>query len=681
MSFIGVLLGTLARPSPSKDYKVDLFKTVLARTLPFAITFFLIETSLRFSLAVRVSDSIEISSWAWLHLFLLGASFDVVVLVYFLFPFTIYLLLLPEKWRGALVARVAATVWFFLSVYVVIYSASAEWIFWDEFGVRFNFMPVDYLVYTQEILDNIWESYPVVTLLSLELIVAFGICWIADRFFDAIPRPVRRDKRAIAGSFAVLFVIVVAAFSLRDIGDADISIDNDFNELAKNGIFSFFSAFCNNELPYDDFYAEGFSGIPLPPIQEVLEEEELGHVFLNPGSDDISRLVPGGSNPRKKNVMIVVLQSTSARFMKRFGWAGEEITPTLDRLAHESLFFDDAYATGTQTVRGLEAITLSVPPTPGRSIVKRPGNENLASLGFVFLDRGYDTRFIYGGNGYFDNMNYFFGNNGFSIIDRASFDESETTFGNAWGLCDEDVYGKAISEASQSFNAGRPFLQLMMTTSNHRPYTFPTGQAGIAATGGGRQVGVKYADYALGQFLANAAREPWFDETVFVVIADHTVNAAGKRELTPIKYHIPFLIYSPHFIKPQVFDRLTSQIDLVPILLGLLDFNYANRFYGENLFSDDDEQSHVYISNYQKLRYLTSEALTILRPDRTIVKYVNGVPTMPAVVDEEIVTKAITVYRHASKWKEHLARVPTMPDVKDGVVARLQKTVLEISAT
>jgi phosphoglycerol transferase MdoB-like AlkP superfamily enzyme len=173
------------------------------------------------------------------------------------------------------------------------------------------------------------------------------------------------------------------------------------------------------------------------------------------------------------------MESMSARFMQRFGWTGPAITPNLDRLAGESLFFDRAYATGTRTVRGLEAITLSIPPTPGRSIVKRPGNENLASIGFVFRERGYDTRFICGGDGFFDNMNYFFTHNGFSIIDRDAFDESATTFGNAWGLCDEDLYTQSIADANESHRAGRPFMQLLMTTSNHRPYTFPAGRVGI----------------------------------------------------------------------------------------------------------------------------------------------------------------------------------------------------------
>ncbi len=638
---------------------MDFTKYFISRILPFGVAFLVIETVLRVCLALRIGHTSAATPWVWPQAFAVGLTFDLVVLGYWLLPYLLYLVALPRRWRNSRADRAITVAVFFFATFILVYSAAAEWIFWDEFRVRFNFIAVDYLVYTEEVLANIWQSYPVTAIIAVELVIVSVVTWLAWRFL--IPAGTLTARGLLPG-IAVLILLPPVLFLARENADAAISVDEDINELAKNGMFSFFAAFRQNELPYEQFFVRGYRGHEPPAIQTVLEEAELGERFLEPASDDIIRYVPGRGTPQKKNVVFVVMESMSARFMQRFGWPGPAITPNLDRLAGESLFFDRAYATGTRTVRGLEAITLSIPPTPGRSIVKRPGNENLASIGFVFQERGYDTRFIYGGDGFFDNMNYFFAHNGFSIIDRDSFDEATTTFGNAWGLCDEDLYAKSIADASESHTAGRPFMQLLMTTSNHRPYTFPAGRPGIPERDGGRQAGVKYADYALGKYLEDAAKMPWFADTVFVIIADHTANAAGKTELSPEKYHIPFLIYSPGFIEPRVFQQYASQIDVEPIVLGLLDFAYVNRFYGENLLRDFDEIPHVYVANYQKLGFLTTGGLTILKPDRSVVQYIDGVPGIAHDADERTVLKTIAVYRHASNWQQHLARVATLPE-------------------
>ena len=138
--------------------------------------------------------------------------------------------------------------------------------------------------------------------------------------------------------------------------------------------------------------------------------------------------------------------------------------------------FDNFYATGTRTDRGMEALSLSLPPTPGRSMIKRPRNEGMFTVGSVFRAKGYDTAFIYGGYGYFDNMNYFFGQNGYRVVDRNSVAKSDITFANAWGACDEDLLRWTMREADTAAAAGKPFHFFIMTTSNHRPFTYPEGK-------------------------------------------------------------------------------------------------------------------------------------------------------------------------------------------------------------
>jgi phosphoglycerol transferase MdoB-like AlkP superfamily enzyme len=152
-------------------------------------------------------------------------------------------------------------------------------------------------------------------------------------------------------------------------------------------------------------------------------------------------------------------------------------------------------------------------------------------LGNVLKERGYDVRFLYGGRGYFNNMNAFFSGNGYQVIDQSSSPDKDMVFTNAWGMSDEDPYTQAIHAADQASASKQPFFFHLMTTSNHRPYTYPEGRIEIPS-GSGRSGGVKYTDWAIGDFLKRAQATPWFEDTLFVIIADHTAHSAGKTDLT-----------------------------------------------------------------------------------------------------------------------------------------------------
>ena len=209
-------------------------------------------------------------------------------------------------------------------------------------------------------------------------------------------------------------------------------------ELASNGPFQFFAAFRNNELDYQQFYAT----LPAQEMASLLRDEvrEPNARFIGSDPQDIRRLIDNPGEPQRLNVVLVTIESLSAKYLGSFGDT-RGLTPNLDELRQQSLSFSNFYATGTRTDRGLEAITLSIPPTPGRSIVKRIGRESgYGSLGQQFNALGYDSVFIYGGRGYFDNMNAFFGGNGYRIVDQSSVAESDMAFKNAWGMSDEDIY-------------------------------------------------------------------------------------------------------------------------------------------------------------------------------------------------------------------------------------------------
>jgi hypothetical protein len=246
----------------------------------------------------------------------------------------------------------------------------------------------------------------------------------------------------------------------------------------------------------------------------------------------------------------------------------------------------------------------------------RPNNENLFTLGSVFQANGYDTAFIYGGNGFFDNMNYFFANNGFRIVDRPAKTKAgkpAIVFENAWGVCDEDLLDWTLAEADHAHAKGKNFYHFVMTTSNHRPFTWPAGRINIP--NGSREGAVKYTDHAIGRFIARARTRPWFKDTLFVVVADHCASVAGKRELEVTKYEIPLLIYAPEHIKPRVIDTLASQIDYAPTLLGLLNFTYQSNFLGRDILRPAaGNPPRAFISNYQKIALIDNTTLALLKP-------------------------------------------------------------------
>ena len=180
-------------------------------------------------------------------------------------------------------------------------------------------------------------------------------------------------------------------------------------------------------------------------------------------------------------------------------------------------------------------------------------------------------------------------------------------------MCDEDLFRAALREADENFRQHRPFYQFVLTTSNHRPFTYPEGKIDIPS-GTGRTGAVAYTDYALGVFFREAAKRPWFRNTVFVISGDHTSSAAGHTDLPPDRYHIPAFIYCPGRIAPADIDTLCSQADIAPTLFDILGWSYRSGFFGRSVLRMKPEDGRAWISTYQALGRLTPDSLVTLEP-------------------------------------------------------------------
>jgi phosphoglycerol transferase MdoB-like AlkP superfamily enzyme len=290
-----------------------------------------------------------------------------------------------------------------------------------------------------------------------------------------------------------------------------------------------------------------------------------------------------------------------------------------------------------------------VPPTPGQSIVKRPHNGDLFTLGSVFRERGYDTVFLYGGYGYFDNMNAFFGGNGYRVVDRGSVPADRIHFANAWGAADEDLFSWVLDEADRADARGQPFHHFVMTTSNHRPFTYPDGRIDIPSQSG-REGAVKYTDWAIGHFLDAARTRPWFDHTIFVIVADHCASSSGRTDLPIKRYEIPLIVYAPGLVAPGVVDALASQIDLAPTLFGLLHWSNESRFFGRDILAMRPEDERAFVSTYETLGFVKDGNLVVLKPQREESEYHYERATgeqAPVPIDPAVLQEAIAYYQSA----------------------------------
>ena len=494
----------------------------------------------------------------------------------------------------------------FLYVLLIIFNAVSEYFFYNEFGVRYNFIAVDYLIYTTEVIGNIMESYPIIPLFTAIFVVTgLATWWIYKKTKDSLLQlPNLVQKFTLLGVFAVLLGI-----SLSFAEKINLKKGNIFQqEIAANGMVKFYEAFSNNTLDFFTFY---------PTVDQKTAEK---NTLLPLGTTTLSRPITSDKPELQKNVVLISIESLSAAYMKAYGYE-ESVTPFLDQLAQKSLFFTNLYATGNRTVRGLEALTLCIPPTAGESVIKREKeNKNKFTTGSVFKSKGYSVKYLYGGYSYFDNMKDFYGGNGYEIVDRDNFTPEEITFANVWGVCDEDMAKKAISEMNKDYKAGKPFFHHWMTVSNHRPFTYPEGKIDIPADSKSRKGGVKYTDYSIMKFFEMAQKQPWFKNTVFVIVADHCSSSAGKTELPMDKYRIPAMIYAPEFVAPQKFSQVTSQIDVMPTVLGLLNFKYQSKFLGQDVFSKNFVP-RAYIATYQDLGFIKDNYLTVISPTKNIKQY------------------------------------------------------------
>lgn len=476
-------------------------------------------------------------------------------------------------------------VWLLLGLWLVVYMEIATVPYILEYDVRPNRLFVEYLIYPKEVFGMLLSGY------KLELFIGATVS-LFTLFFGwrltgylvsglSYPRWYFRPVLALCLAF-LCFAGARSTTGHRPLNPAMVAFTTDplVNDLTLNSSYSMLFAVSQmkSERNAFDYYDK------MPKADIIAKVRESMNVDSDSFNDNDAPTVayhPASYTGKPKNLVILLQESLGARYVGALG--GMPLTPNLDKLINEGWSFERLYATGTRSVRGIEAVTTGFSPTPARSVVKLGKSQrNFFSLASLLKNKGYHTQFVYGGESHFDNMKSFFLGNGF--VDMQDFPTfKKTNFVGSWGASDEDLYIKADQQFTELSKQQKPFFSLVFTSSNHSPYDFPENRIiPYNEPLQTRENAAKYSDYALGEFFKKARKSDYWDDTIFIVVADHDSRAWGD-ELVPIDhFRIPGVIIGDGV--PVLRDtRLVSQLDLAPTLLSLIGISAKTPMIGHDL--------------------------------------------------------------------------------------------------
>ncbi|KTF16364.1 LTA synthase family protein [Pseudoalteromonas sp. 10-33] len=500
---------------------------------------------------------------------------------------------------------------------VVIVEASTP-AFINQYDVRPNRLYIEYLDYPQEVFSMLVHGHlfaMLSTLLLATLTSVYSYRFLCRAFTQ--PQSLKKASNLPILMAALIICLFAARGTLnhRPLNPALVYFSQDslVNSLVLNSTYSVAFALKNmgNEKSASNLYGT----MPRQQIIDTVKKASYRKQFVAGNIPTLAHNKPFVSGV-KKNLVIILEESLGARFVGELG--GLDITPELDKLYQQGWGFDNLYATGTRSVRGIEAITTGFTPSPSRSVVKLSKSQhNFFSLADVLSKEGYKTQFIYGGESHFDNMKSFFLGNGFNdIVDINHIENPQ--FISSWGVSDEDLFNQADKELTKLSNSTEPFFSLVFTSSNHDPFDIPQGKVSLPKGHNPenykRDLAIKYADYALGKFINKAKTRSYWENTVFLVVADHDVRVFGSEPVPLKSFHIPAVILNSG-MKSKRDPRLVSQIDLPVTLMSLLGIDQATPMLGFDLTKSYPVERAM-MQYYDNFAYLENDRAVILMPNQ-----------------------------------------------------------------
>ncbi len=479
--------------------------------------------------------------------------------------------------------------WCLAALVLLVFMELATPAFILQYDVRPNRLFIEYLKYPKEVLSTLWFGFrwPLV----FGLVATLVLTWLMRRIFRSGKCSLKSWSVIKTLGFwclalVLLFAGIRSTTDHRPANPAIFAITSDamVNSLVISSSYSVLYALYN--LRHEAHSSEIYGKLPTNQmLQQSLDWPWLqSYSFTDPKYPTAHWQQAVVKRAKPLNLVIVLQESLGATFVQSLG--GVAVTPELEQLKQQGIWFENLYATGTRSVRGIEAVVAGFPPTPAQSTVKLSGSQqHFTTLASILKAQGYQTQFIYGGEAHFDNMRSFFTGNGVEqIVDQSQM--VNPVFTGSWGASDEDVFTAAHQQITALHQQNKPFFSLIFTSSNHEPFEFPDGRIELnEEPKASVNNAVKYADWAMGQFFNKAKQSDYWQDTLFLIVADHDNRVYGDNLIPVEKFHIPALILGAD-TKPALLKPIASQIDLAPTLLSMMGVSSCHTMTGRDFTLD-----------------------------------------------------------------------------------------------
>ena len=506
-----------------------------------------------------------------------GIRLDISTLSYLFIVPILTMLFLGSRWHNQLVNFIS--IYGKITTFILAIFSIASLVILKFWGTLLNLRALEFTLYPEQMLASV-TNLQILIIFSAILFVWFSIekyrKWIMDESIQQLTANWKKNLLSFLVLLPITFLSIRGGLTLIPVNEASAaySKDNRLNNIALNPIW-----YLGNNI-----YRTGLQkGNPY----EFMDDEQAKLITQSILTDTLLPKSNGFIQVSRPNLVLIILESWTADLIEPLG-GEKEVTPFFNELCKEGLLFTNVYSSGFRTDQGLTSILSGFPALPNKSIIKFiDKTASLPSIGTVLKSNGYETRFQYGGELGFANMNNYLLQSGFE--NRISIDDFETHQKNSkWGAHDEHVLNRALDEIGKS---KKPFFNVILTLSSHEPFESPIATPFKDHNESEKFKGSAwYTDKCLSDFFENAKKTDWYENTLFVLVADHGHRLPRNRDfMDPAARRIPLLLFGPVLqdtLAGKRINKIVAQHDLPATLLWMLQNDNSKFTWSKNMFGN-----------------------------------------------------------------------------------------------